>query len=152
MKEYERLKIDLAAEGYNSECFDESIPTASKVAREETEEKMIQNLVDRGSTFSASGLFMNTGNMMITSNSLLEASKKMLLDREKDKVEKEQANLAEVQKKIDIGLTAYISFTATHDKPKATDFKNILSALFIMTESEDVISHYKKHSPVYDKN
>ena len=88
MKEYERLKIDLAAEGYNSECFDESIPTASKVAREETKEKMKQNLVDRGSTFIASGLFMNTGNMMITSNSLLKASKKTLLDREKDKEEK----------------------------------------------------------------
>ena len=49
---------------------------------------MIQNIVDRGSTFSASGLFMNTGNMMITSNSLLKASKKILLDREKEKVEK----------------------------------------------------------------
>ena len=131
MKEYERLKIDLAAEGYISECFDESIPTASKVAREETEEKMIQNLVDKGSTFSASGLFMNTGNMMITSNSLLKASKKIL------------ANVVEVQKKINIGLTAYISFTATRDKPKATDFKNMLSALFIMTESKEVISHYK---------
>ena len=76
MKEYKRLKIDLAAERYNSECFDESIPTASKVAREETQEKMIQNLFNRGNIFSASGLFMNTGNMMITSNSLLEASKK----------------------------------------------------------------------------
>ena len=75
VKEYERLKIDLAAEGYNSECFDESTTTASKVACEETEEKMIQNLVDRGRTFSTSGLFMNTGNMMITSNSLLKASK-----------------------------------------------------------------------------
>ena len=106
VKEYERLKIDLAAEGHNSECFDESIPTASKVAREETEEKMIQNLVDRGSTFSAYGLFMNTGNMMITSNSLLKASRKILLDREKDKVEKEIANVVEVQKKINIGLTA----------------------------------------------
>ena len=34
-------------------------------------------------------------------------------------------------------------FTATRDKPKATELKNILSALFIMTESKDVISHYK---------
>ena len=93
------MKIDLAAEGYNSEFFDESIPTASKVACEETEEKMIHNLVDRASTFSASGLFMNTGNMMITSNSLLKASKKKLLDREKDKLEKEIANMVEVQKK-----------------------------------------------------
>ena len=75
VKEYERLKIDLAAEGYNSDCFDESIPTASNVAHEETDEKMIQNLVDRGSTFSASSLFMNTGKIMITSNSLLKASK-----------------------------------------------------------------------------
>ena len=82
------MKIDLSAEGYNSECFHESIPTASKLACEETEEKMIQNLVDRGSAFSASGLFMNTGNMMITSNSLLKASKKTLMDREKDKEEK----------------------------------------------------------------
>ena len=54
---------------------------------------MIHNLVNRGSTFSASGLFMNTRNMMITSNSLLKASKKILLDREKDKVEKEIANV-----------------------------------------------------------
>ena len=51
--------------------------------------------------------------------------------------------MVEVQKKINIGLTAYISFTATRDKPKATDFKNMLSALFIMTESKDAISHYK---------
>ena len=64
---------------------------------------MIQNLVNRGSTFSVSGLFMNTGNMMITSNSLLKASQKKLLDREKDKVEKEIANVVEVQKKINIG-------------------------------------------------
>ena len=44
---------------------------------------------------------------------------------------------------IRIGLTAYISFTATRDNPKATDFKNMLSAIFIMTETKDVISHYK---------
>ena len=44
---------------------------------------------------------------------------------------------------IRIWLTEYISFTATRDKPKATDFKNMLSAFFIMTESKDVISHYK---------
>ena len=48
-----------------------------------------------------------------------------------------------MQKKINIGLTAYISFTVTRDKPKATNFKNMLNALFIMTESKDVISHYK---------
>ena len=62
------------------------------------------------------------------------------------KQKKEIANVVEVQKKINIGLTAYISFTAKRDKPKATDFKNILSALFIMTESKDVILHYKNKS------
>ena len=51
--------------------------------------------------------------------------------------------MVEVKKKINKGLTAYVSFTATRDKPKSTDFKNMLSALFIMTESKDVISHYK---------
>ena len=104
---------------------------------------MIQNLVERGSTFSASGLFMNTVNMMITSNSLLQASKKILLDKEKEKVEREQAKLVEVQDKIDMGLIAYISFAATRHKPKAGDLKNMLSALLVMTESKDCISHYK---------
>ena len=51
-----------------------------------------------------------------------------------------------MQKKINIGFTAYIPFTSTRDKPKATDFKNMLSALFIMTESKDVISHYKNEA------
>ena len=80
-EDYEATKIKLKDEGYNHEIFDIKIPHAYKAQRKATEIEQVQELVKKGATFSASGIFMHTGSMLITSEALLSASRTVLVNR-----------------------------------------------------------------------
>jgi len=69
------VKIKLKNEGINHEIFDIKIPHAYKAQRKATEEEQVQELVKKSATFSASGIFMHTGSMLLTSDVLLSASR-----------------------------------------------------------------------------
>ena len=101
---YGECKGKLKAEGFNHEVFDPEIPKAFVVKRAETDKQQVQKLIDKGATFSTSGLFLHTGNMIITSDEITAAQKFHLDEIEKKKQnkieEKNEERLQNVQKAV----------------------------------------------------
>ena len=72
---YEDYKASLKREGFNHEVFGLDISKAFVVKRSPTNKERIKKLIDKGATFSASGIFLHTGNMVITSHDITDAQK-----------------------------------------------------------------------------
>ena len=88
-EDYEATKIKLKGEGYNHEIFDIKISHAYKAQWKATKIEQVQELVKKGATFSASGIFMHTGSMLITSEALLCVSRTVLDNRNTKAKEKQ---------------------------------------------------------------
>ena len=143
-EEYQAIKTKLKEEGFNHEILDVKIPHAHKTERKDTEQEQIEQLVKKGATFSVSGIFMNTGSMLITSDTLLSASKQVLHNRNK----KQQAQTDRAQEKVQIiktkALVAYDTLKKG-DNITAAMYNDMLKYLLIATESSEKISSFNNN-------
>ena len=148
-EEYQAIKAKLKDEGFNHEIFDVDIPHAYKAERKDTEEEQVEQLVKKGATFSASGIFMNTGSMLITSDALLSASKQVLDNRNKKQQAQNDKALEKVQVAKTKALVAYDTFKKGN-KDTGAMYNDMLKYLLVATESSDKMSSFK--SKVDTKN
>ena len=150
-EEYELIKDKLKEEGYNQDIFDVNIPQAYKAQRKDTEEQQVEELVKKGATFSASGIFMNTGSMLITSDALLSASKQVLDNRNKakqDKVDKESDKAESIKLKAIEAYDVFKASTSKGDKTSVATYTKMLKYLLVATESSDKISSFKTKTQI----
>jgi len=79
VNDYEEAKLDLKKEGFNVEgIFDAEIPTATNLRRKETEDKQVNELIERNGGFSASAIYTNIGTVCINSGAVLKAQRYQL--------------------------------------------------------------------------
>jgi len=79
VNKYEEAKLDLKKEGFNVEgIFDAEIPTATNLRRKETEDKQVNELIERNGGFSASAIYTNIGTVCINSGAVLKAQRYQL--------------------------------------------------------------------------
>ena len=99
-QKYNAIKERLKEEGFNNECFDIIVPKAFKMKRLKEKKDRIKLLIEKGATFSTSGLFIHTGNMVITADELTSAQKQHLDSVEQKKsdiLDKKTAAMLEVK-------------------------------------------------------
>ena len=131
---YEANKINLKNEGYNHEIFYINIPHDHKAQRKATNIEQVQELVNKGATFSASGIFMHTGSMFITSEAILSASRIVLDNRNAKAKEKQDGSALKLQ---DFKLKAAKSYDVFKSGAFVTVvmYTSMLKYSFIATKS-----------------
>ena len=135
-------KIKFKDEDYNHEIFDIKIPHAYKAQRKATKIEQVQELVNKGATFSASGIFMHTRSMFITSEAILSASR-IVLDNRNAKAKNKQDGAA--QKLQDFKLKAEQSYDVFKSGAFVTVvmYTSMLRYALIATKSGDTMSSFK---------
>ena len=129
-------------EGYNHEIFDIKIPHAYKAQRKATKIEQVQELVKKGATFSASGIFMHTGSILIIPEALLSASRTVLDNRNAKAKDKQEGTAQKLQ---DFKLKAAESYDVFKSGPFVTVvmYTSMLKYALIATKSGDTMSSFK---------
>ena len=150
--EYECAKSDLARDGFNYEVLSEEIPKATKIRRKETEKEQMEELLKNKKTFSASGIFMHTKNMVFNSETLLKAER-ITLAQMKDKKQAACEKAASGELKVTAEALAACEFYKNNpiSKVLAPHWKAICRFILTETKDEACISHFKKVQDVKDK-
>ena len=77
-QKYNAVKERLNEEKFNNECFYIIVPKVFKMKRLKEKKDRVKMLIEKGATFSTSGFFIHTGNMVITAYELPSAQKQHL--------------------------------------------------------------------------
>ena len=109
---YEKKKIDVAKDGFNHEVFDMTLPQAFKVCCKKEEKDQEEALIKNGATFSASGIFIHTGSMLLNSKVVIAASKKVLENMQSTATTKKNDQVQKDQDDMKTTIETYQKFKA----------------------------------------
>ena len=151
-QKYNAIKVKLHEEGFNNECFDIIVPKAFKMKRLKENKDRIKMLIEKGATFSTSGLFIHTGNMVITADELTSAQKQhldLVEQKKSDVIDKKNAAMLEV--KINAVALAKKADHLGNDKLLLKDWKIILKYVLHITDDVATMSSFLTKKSVKDK-
>ena len=149
-EDYEATKIKLKDEGYNHEIFDINIPHAYKAQRKATEIEQFQELVKKGVTFSASGIFMHTGSMLITLEALFSASR-TVLDNINEKAKEKQDGAAPKLQEFKLKAEESYDVFKSGAFVIVVMYTSMLKYALIVTKSGDTMSSFNNKLDIYSR-
>ena len=149
--DYESSKSSLKELGFNEDVFSAEIPKAFKIRQEQNDKDQVEALVKNNKTFSASGIFMHTRNMVFNSKNVIEAERISLKAVEDERIKKAQEKDTELRNKRAIALLIFQKYEANPDSLKSSDWKSLLSFLLHATNDTAKVSHFKNAQQFKDK-